>query len=194
MTKQSIIRGSFRASHLLASLCRAILFFMSENTVTDPELMRLYEISYLVSPALPEDKAGAALLPLKDLLAGKNVVVSAEEAPKFRRLAYPIRAAVAGGKKQVFDSASFGWIRFEADAEIIGEAKKLLASSLDIIRFLIIKTETPEPPKAFTGRSLRHESTATPFSPKQTTESTPEVKAIVSEEELDRKIDELVGA
>lgn len=165
---------------------------MSENMVTDPELVRLYEISYLVSPALSEDKAGAALLPLKDLLASKNVVVSAEESPKFRRLAYPIRAPSVGGKKQVFDSASFGWIRFEAEAETIGEAKKLLASSSDIIRFLIVKADAPEP-RAFAGRSLRHEPNTAPVFEKREEGSTAEPKVAVSEEELDRKIDELVG-
>lgn len=165
---------------------------MSENKVMDPELVRLYEISYLVSPALAEDKAGAALLPLKDLLAGKNAAVSAEESPKFRRLAYPIRTASVGGKKQVFDSASFGWIRFEAEAEVIGEAKKLLASSLDVVRFLIVKADAPEP-RAFVGRSLRHEPSAAPIFEKREEGSVTEPKVTVSEEELDRKIDELVG-
>lgn len=166
---------------------------MSENKITDPEFMRLYEISYLVNPALYEDKAVTALLPLKDFLAGKNVVVSAEEAPRSRRLAYPIRVAVAGGKKQVFDSASFGCIRFEAEAETIGEAKKLLASSPDIIRFLIVKADAPEPAKTFTSRSLRHEQPASPVFEKQVPGSIIESKVAVSEEELDRKIDELVG-
>lgn len=165
---------------------------MSKNMIIDPESLRLYEISYLVSPALAEDKAVVALLPLKDLLAGKNVVVSAEEAPKFRRLAYPIRTASVGGKKQVFDSASFGWIRFEAETETIGKAKKLLASSPDIVRFLIIKADAPEP-HAFTSRSLRHGEPASPLFEKPTTGSTVEPKLVVSEEELDRKIDELVG-
>lgn len=164
---------------------------MSEHMVTDPELMRLYEISYLVSPALAEDKAGAALLPLKDLLAGKNAAVSAEEAPKFRRLAYPIRTASVGGKKQVFDSASFGWIRFEAEAEMIGEAKKLLASSPDIVRFLIVKADAPEP-RVFASRPFRNEPIA-PIFEKREEGSVAEPKAAVSEEELDRKIDELVG-
>ncbi len=172
----------------------AILLWMSENTVTDPELVRLYEISYLVSPALAEDKASSALLPLKDLLAGKNAAVSAEESPKFRRLAYPIRTATAaGGKKHVFDSASFGWIRFESDAETIGEARKLLASSPDVIRFLIVKTDAPETAKAFAGRPMRRvEPTVSEFE-KQELGAKAETKTAVSEEELDRKIDELVG-
>lgn len=166
---------------------------MSENTVTDPELMRLYEISYLVSPALADDKASSAILSLKDLLAGKNAAVSAEESPKFRRLAYPIRAPSVGGKKQVFDSASFGWIRFEAEAEVIGEAKKLLASSSGIIRFLIVKADAPEPQKIFTSRPLQHVEPAVSASEKQEASNATESKVVVSEEELDRKIDELVG-
>lgn len=165
---------------------------MSPNTVTDPELVRLYEISYLVSPALAEDKASSALLPLKDLLAGKNVVVSAEEAPRSRRLAYPIRTASVGGKKQVFDSASFGWIRFEAEAETIGEAKKLLTSSSGIVRFLIVKANATEP-RVFASRPLRYEPTAAPVSEKREERGAAEPKVAVSEEELDRKIDELVG-
>ncbi|MDP3661398.1 MAG: 30S ribosomal protein S6 [bacterium] len=166
---------------------------MSENKVIDPELVRLYEISYLVSPALAEDKVHSAVLPLKDLLAGKNAAVSAEESPKFRRLAYPIRAAIAGGKKQVFDSASFGWIRFESEADTIGEAKKLLASSPDIIRFLIVKTDAPEPAKTFSSRHIRPADPAAPAFEPQGTGGSAETKVVVSSEELDRKIDELVG-
>ncbi|OHA19222.1 MAG: hypothetical protein A3C08_00920 [Candidatus Taylorbacteria bacterium RIFCSPHIGHO2_02_FULL_47_18] len=167
---------------------------MSENKIIDPEIVRLYEISYLVSPALAEDKAPAALLPLKDLLAGKNVVVSAEESPKFRRLAYPIRVAAHGEKKQVFDSASFGWIRFESDADTIFEANKLLASSADIIRFLIVKAEKAVPVKPFQSYRTRPEREVPISVSEKGTIGEEDKKPHVSQEELDRKIDELVGA
>ena len=172
---------------------------MFENKITDSELVRLYEISYLISPALAEDKTPAALLPLKDLLAGKNVVVSAEESPKLRHLAYQIRIAAHGEKKQVFDSASFGWIRFEADADTILEVKKLLSSSSDIIRFLIVKVDKAMPVKPFQIYRARPERSAatTSSSEKGAADGMEGVKTEarprVSQEELDRKIDELAG-
>src|SRR3989344_2739018 len=167
---------------------------MSENKIADPELIRLYEISYLVSPALAEDKAPTALLPLKDMLAVKNVVVSAEEPPKFRRLAYPIRVAAHGEKKQVFDSASFGSIRFEAEADTILGAKKLLSSSTDIIRFLIVKADKAVPAKLFQSYRARPElKTITTAVSERGAGEAVQAKPQVSQEELDRKIDELVG-
>ncbi|KKU59569.1 MAG: hypothetical protein UX81_C0008G0019 [Parcubacteria group bacterium GW2011_GWA2_47_12] len=166
---------------------------MSENKIADPELIRLYEISYLVSPALAEDKAPTALLPLKDMLAVKNVVVSAEESPKFRRLAYPIRIAAHGEKKQVFDSASFGSIRFEAEADTIAEAKRILSSSADIIRFLIVKAEKAVPVKPFQSYRARPEREVPISISEKGTVGEEDKKPQVSQEELDRKIDELVG-
>ncbi len=166
---------------------------MSENKVVDSELVRLYEAAYLVSPALAEDKASTAILPVKDLLASKNVVVSAEEAPKFRRLAYPIRVPAPGGKKQTFDSASFGWIRFEAEADTIGEVKKLLVTIHDIIRFLITKAEVAVlPARSFVGFQHKEHESAVHISPNEAS-TADTAKPAVSAEELDRKIDELAG-
>ncbi len=173
---------------------RAILTSMSENKVTDPELVRLYEVAYLVSSALAEDKASTAILPVKDFLASKNVVVSAEELPKFRRLAYPIRVPAPGGKKQTFDSASFGWIRFEAEADTIGEVKKLLVNIHDIIRFLITKAEVAAvlPARSFVGFQHKEHESAVHISPREAS-TADAAKPSVSAEELDRKIDELAG-
>ena len=154
---------------------------MSPSKVLDPELVRFYEISYLISPALAEDKVAGALAPLKDLLAGKDATVLAEDTPKFRRLAYPIKK---------FDSASFGWIRFEADAGVIAEVKKVLTGTPDIIRFLIVKAEKVAPASAY--HRVRDAHAAAPASPHKGAPATP--VSAVSVEELDRKIDALVGA
>lgn len=170
----------------------AILAAMSEDAVRDTESTRLYEAAYLVAPTVAEEQTAGVILPLKDLLAGASARVVAEEAPKFRRLAYPIRVKRSGAASQVFDSAFFGWIRFEADAETALAAKKALASIPSIFRFLLIKPSAaalaaPTPVRMFTRRPLTEPAMLEkPVLPEATTPT-------VSEAELDRRIEELVG-
>ena len=98
-----------------------------------------------------------------------------------------------GEKKQVFDSASFGSIRFEAEADTILGAKKLLSSSTDIIRFLIVKAEKAVPVKPFQSYRARPEREVPISISEKGTVGEEDKKPQVSQEELDRKIDELVG-
>lgn len=167
---------------------------MSEATTRDPESVRTYEISYLMSPALAEDKVGAVLLPVKDLLASRNVSVIAEEAPKFRRLAYSIRVKHSGVASQVFDSAFFGWLRFDADSDTALAVKKLLESSAEVFRFLLLKPSpaasyAPTPVRMFTRRAAQE-----PVAFEKRAADAEAPKPAVSDEELDRRIEELVGA
>lgn len=165
---------------------------MSEDAVKDTESARLYEAAYLVAPTVAEDQTAGVILPLKDLLAGASARIVAEEAPKFRRLAYPIRVKRSGSGALVFDSAFFGWVRFEADAETALAAKKALASIPSIFRFLLIKPSAaalavPAPVRMFTRRPSTEPATLEKPVP-------PEAAApAVSEAELDRRIEELVG-
>jgi ribosomal protein S6 len=162
---------------------------MSDEKANMQNDTRLYEAAYLISPQVPEEQATSIFLPVKNLLASKNLTISGESAPIFRRLAYQIGC---------FDSAFFGWVRFESDSETAFAVKKILSETKEIIRFLLIKASVAEPVRMFVKRSAKraeHSTEPIPFESKLSTPRTEEAqKGIVSEEELNKKIEELVGA
>lgn len=167
---------------------------MPEEKTKDPELVRTYEIAYLVEPSVSEEKALVILLPVKDMLASRNANIIAEEVPRLRRLAYPIRVKHAGAVGKVFESAFFGWLRFEADTETALAAKKLSENLSDIFRFLFVKpaatlSSAPSPVRMFVRRAAPE-----PVAFEKRASATEPPKPAVSDEELDRRIEELVGA
>lgn len=153
----------------------------------------VYEIGFHLVPALTEEEAAAASLRLHKAIAGIGAIILAEEAPKKIPLAYRIERSVAG-KREKFTEALFGFVKFELpEAEGIGGhipgLEKMLREEDSVLRFLLIKTtrEAPAQPKAlFASRSLEGRIIEKPI-------AAPEERGEISEEELDKSIEALVG-
>src|SRR3989338_6813909 len=75
---------------------------------------KIYEIGYHIVPSVPEEKLGAEVSSLKDILEKGKATIISEEVPKLRTLAYEMRKESAG-KYSKYNSAYFGWIKFEAE-------------------------------------------------------------------------------
>jgi len=166
----------------------AILSLMSEEKAKVQDSARLYEAAYLVSPRVPEEQVASVILSVKNFLASKNAIISGESAPSFRRLAYQIAP---------FDSAFFGWFRFETDSETASAVKNLFSETKDIVRFLLIKADISEPVRAFTRRPskrVEHGIEHVQFETRIPVNTEEKPKGEVSEEELNKKIEELVRA
>jgi|GEM_PF-4649585 ribosomal protein S6 len=149
---------------------------MSEGEVRDQTERRLYEAAYLVDPGIAEGKAREAVLPLKDALVRVGGSVMAEEVPTLRNLAYSIKK---------HSNAYFGCLRFETDGATALRAKQILAMIPEIIRFLVVRVEVSAPPRP--TRSS-HSAVSVPVPMGERVE-----KPVLSEEELDRRIEEMVG-
>lgn len=88
-----------------------------------------YEISYLLSPEIAEEKLDLEIAELKKIISENGEETVDSNMPKKRWLSYPV-------KKQ--KQAYFGVIYFEAPTDSLVKIKNSLSSNKKIIRFLII--------------------------------------------------------
>ncbi|MES2224735.1 MAG: 30S ribosomal protein S6 [Patescibacteria group bacterium] len=107
---------------------------MSEND------NRLYELGYLIVPTTPEAEVPAAVEALKAALAAVEGTVVSEGTPDFIDLAYQIEKNVKS-KKMKWTQGYFGWIKFTAAPETLEALKKALDGNLDLMRYMLIKTD-----------------------------------------------------
>lgn len=100
---------------------------------------RVYEIGYHVLPSFPEERLSEESAKLKEAIVSFGGVILSEEEPRLMALAYPIDKTIEN-KRTWFESAFFGWIKFEAGPEAIGQLKKLMEEDTSILRFIMVKT------------------------------------------------------
>ncbi len=145
----------------------------------------IYEVGYHVLPMVGEEGLGKEVTTVRDAIESQGGSVFADEYPKHLDLAYPM-VKVRANKRTAYHSAYFGWMKFEATpgaAEAIGD---VLKKNEHILRFLLVKTvrESTLAPKK-TLRDRREEL-------QRGDEAKAEPKVEMTEEELDKTIEELV--
>ena len=94
--------------------------------------MRLYEVVYILDPALLEDAVTAKLEKIHELVTSKGGEVSASDHWGTRQLAYPINKQTAG---------YYVVAHFTAPAEALPEYERLLKLDLEVMRYLLVVSE-----------------------------------------------------
>ncbi|MEK7107417.1 MAG: 30S ribosomal protein S6 [Patescibacteria group bacterium] len=162
-----------------------------EDDVVEP---RIYEIGYHIVPAVKEEDIEKVISEIRKVIestAGKATFI-AEGAPSLIKLAYPM--SVREGEKYIeYDRGYFGWIKFEAPASVVTVLNDALKSNTSILRFVIWKTvreDTRAKIKAPTLREVKRVDTI-----KSTPRRVPtaEVAAPVSEEALEKAIQDITA-
>ena len=143
---------------------------------------KVYEIGYLIVPSIPEEKVAGQMSAIKDILSKHKAEVIADESAMLRPLAYTMVKKV-GTTNRRFDSAYFGWIKFEAAPVEVRLIEKEVKEVESILRLLLINTIREH---TLLSNKLNLES-----SDKNTSESGP--KAPVSIEDMDKSIDKTVS-
>lgn len=133
---------------------------------------KMYEIGYLLTPLISEEKLDEEVFVLRKLIDDKKGLIINEARPKMRKLAYPIKK---------LESAYFGWIKFTADPEIIEEIESSLKKSDKVIRFLIVKVAKEAAVSRLARKVVKKKK---PTEPKEKIEIKPE--------EIDKKLEELL--
>ena len=152
---------------------------------------RLYEVSYLLNPALAEENAEKEASALRNVLIKEGATILYEGKPKTISLAYPISKSIEH-KKTVYENAYFGWFAFEKGAGIL-EVKAHFSKNESVIRFLIINTIK----EAYTTPKQRREilRPRAPLPEKEVGSSgvASELPALpIDEAELDKEIENLL--
>ncbi len=148
---------------------------------------KIYEIGYLFVPTLSEEELPKVYGDLKAMVESAGGIMIADEMPKFINLAYPMLKIVSNVRNH-FDTAYFGWLKFEMSADKIGEIKKQLDLDINTIRFLIIKTvrENTIAQKKFVPRDTVRRKIVAKDEGAEPVE--------INKEEIDKEIDAMIEA
>ena len=145
---------------------------------------RIYELAYLFVPTLTEESVAASFGNLKGLLETHGASFITEEMPKMMELAYEM-SRIIENKKTWFDTAYFGWVKFEIEPSEIAAIEEALARNEEIIRFMTIKTVRES---TMSSKKVHREYKKRVATKGEGEEAGPEM----TKEEVDKQIDALV--
>ncbi len=153
---------------------------------------RVYELGYLILPTIGDALVPQQVATFKKMIADNGGTEIAEGRPEIIELAYTMEKII-DNIKHSFDTAYFGWIKFEVAPEKIEGIAAAVNKESQVLRSLLFKTlrENTMPVKRAPFNALHKKS--------ETTESTEESAGAVvapapgvSGEEIDKHIEELV--
>lgn len=149
----------------------------------------VYEVGFHIVPTVGDEGVSAVVEKIRKLIGDAEVV--AEGAPQKMSLAYTIEIA-AGGKRQKYSEAYFGWIKFATDDRAALPAlEAALRDMKEVMRSLIIQTvreDIMQQPRRAVFSSDRLEGQTLEAPKRDKEEGGP-----VSEAELDKSIEALTG-
>jgi len=154
---------------------------------------RVYEVGYHILPSVPEENLEDVVAVVRNTIEKAGGSFITEGAPQSIKLAYTMYVN-RGGAHEAYDRAYFGWIKFEAEGNAAVELNEFLKTNEQILRYFIFKTvreETRASVKAPKLREVKRTDTIE-STPKRGAE-TPDKSGEVSEEALDKSIEELIG-
>lgn len=99
---------------------------------------RVYELGFHLDPELPVEEVKKAYQEVRELIAGKGVII-AEVEPEKIQLAYTISRQEVAGRRD-FNSAYFTWIVYETVASSHSDIITAAAANKLIIRFIDLVT------------------------------------------------------
>lgn len=146
----------------------------------------IYEVGYHLLPTVEEEHVPAEAEKVRSAIEAQGGAVISEEMPKIMSLSYEIWKSI-NAKRQAFNRAYFGWIKFEAEPSVIAGLKNKIDNLPDILRFIIVKTVREETLRAHKIPVFKKEHV------KEGSEEGSEKKPEASEEEIDKSIDELLA-
>ncbi|MEK7609817.1 MAG: 30S ribosomal protein S6 [Patescibacteria group bacterium] len=162
---------------------------MKDTTDKDQSV---YEIGYLIV-SVPDEKVPAEAETIKKIITDAGSSVIAEEIPHRQLLAYTISKKMVSGGYEKYDSAHFGWVKFELGSDKIEDVKKAIELHPSVLRTLLISTvrENTYLGKRAPALIISSEFVATP-GVGTVPEDKKEIVAPATIEEMDKSIDDLV--
>lgn len=142
---------------------------------------KVYEVGFLLLPTIPEEHLTTEVENIKSVIAQHEGQFITEDFPKLRPLAYAMTKHTTGSN-QKFDTAYFGWVKFEAAPGVIPMVKETLDKNANILRFMIISTVREN--TMFTQKAI--------FRPSEDAVAEKEGGEKMSEEEMEKTIENLV--
>lgn len=155
-----------------------------ERTNPTDSRVKVYEVGYLLLPTIPEEHLGGEVDSIKSLIEKHEGAFITEDFPKLRPLAYTMKKANAG-QNMKFDKAYFGWVKFEMNPGAIPVITRELEKNPNILRSMVINTVREN--TMYTQKAIFRPTTEA-----QGENKDEEPKEKMSEEEIDKTIENLV--
>lgn len=171
---------------------------MSKSIRDDQEAV--YEISYLIA-GVPDERVSAEAEAVRGIVVGAGASIIAEEGPRREHLAYTMTKKTVAGSYEKYDSAYFGWIKFEVGSDKIEAVRKAVSAVPSVLRVLLVTAVREStymgkriPAQASFARRLPSKSFedlgSEPPAESPKKEALPAIPATI--EEMDKSIDEMV--
>src|SRR3989344_2779403 len=116
---------------------------MSKEEISDLGVdPRIYEVGFLLVPSISEDNVEKEAQNIRKIVDGIGCKHISDGKPNKIDLAYKMSytGGTTGREKSVFETAYFGWLKFEVNPESIIELKVKMEQNVNVLRFIIIKT------------------------------------------------------
>lgn len=165
-----------------------------ENTTdnTNNTENQVYELGYHILPTVVADDLEGEVAKLRSAIEKRGGSFISEGTPEMTTLAYPMFIN-NGGKKTKYEQAYFGWMKFEMEVDqATALSDEDITTNTQVLRHLLVKTtreETRAQLQTAQNNILREIKTTGTLEKKTTVEEGGEV----SQEDLDKSIEELVG-
>ena len=156
-----------------------------EEVIDEQDGGQVYELGYHLLPSVSEIDLVREVAQIHSIISEYKGVVISEGAPTLRPLAYEIVKKVET-KNLKFSKAFFGWVKFEMDRSHILDLQNKIEVAQNLLRFIVIKT---------VKENTMHTPKVPSFKKEVSKDETALVvgeKLPVSEEEIDKSIDELL--
>lgn len=131
-----------------------------------------------MNPGISEEQVLGEINALRNIIEKNGGIITVEEKAKLIKLAYVIKKIKLGK----FETAYFGWIKFTAETEAILSIKNDTDKMENMVRYMIIVGNDEQVQPRASKRTYTKK------------EEKIEDKQQVNEEEVDKKIEELIGA
>lgn len=158
---------------------------------TEKDDLQVYEIGFHILPTVTEAELREEVSKIHESITSSGGAIISESFPELINLAYEISKR-SESKYTRFNKAYFGWVKFELERENIKIVDESLKSNPQILRHIIIKTvkeNTLYIPKIASARKSVDTDGEIPL---VSDLSEKEAALPVSEEEMDKSIDDLV--
>ena len=152
-----------------------------------------YELGYHLVPSLGEEDLALRVDELVKVVTQGDGALISEGAPQHCNLAYTMRKQ-RGGKRDAYNTSFFGWVRFEAHSKEMARIKEALDYNENIIRYLLIVIGSEAlvaPVVPVSGKEA--DFTEVTISKTLKKKRVVEKKVAVSEDELDKELEVLIG-
>lgn len=163
----------------------------TEEQKSDAGETQVYELGYHLLPTIVADDLEGEVAKIRTAIEKRGGSFITEATPESINLAYPMFVN-NGGKQTRYETAYFGWIKFEmAPAEAAALQSEDLRSNKEILRFTVVRTTREETRAQLQSEQhtiLREVKTTTTLEKREFTEES----GAVSEEEIDKSIDDIV--